>query len=57
MINRRLWDRFRLPVNEIAKSKPWDLHYLGFDISPEYCEMARRRLAELEEPLERFIEG
>jgi len=31
-------------------------HFIGLDLNPDYCEMARRRLAQVEWPLNRFIE-
>lgn len=32
-------------------------HFIGFEISPEYCKIAEKRLANVPSRLERFIEG
>jgi len=47
LINRGMWSSFRLPVNEIAKSQKWNIKYIGFEIVPEYIEIAYKRLREL----------
>jgi len=36
--------------------KTLNRHYVGIDINPDYCEIARKRLAELSEPLDKFVE-
>jgi DNA modification methylase len=44
MINRGMWDKFRLYINDIAKSVKWNLKWILIEINPRYCEIARRRL-------------
>jgi site-specific DNA-methyltransferase (adenine-specific) len=36
--------------------KTLNRHFIGIDINPDYCEIARKRLAELSEPLDKFVE-
>jgi DNA modification methylase/intein/homing endonuclease len=44
MINRGMWDKFRIYVNDIAKGIKWNLKWILIEINPRYCEIARRRL-------------
>jgi site-specific DNA-methyltransferase (cytosine-N4-specific) len=44
LINRGMWDEFRIPVNDIAKSVKWNLKWIMIDINPEYCKMMEERL-------------
>jgi len=44
LINHGRWDEFRIPVNEYARRTKWNLKWIGIDINPEYCEIARKRL-------------
>jgi DNA modification methylase len=44
LINRGMWDEFRIPVNETAKSVKWNLKWILIEINPEYCKLAEERL-------------
>lgn len=44
MINRAEWDRLKIYINEEARRTRWSLKWVGIDIVPEYCEIARSRL-------------
>lgn len=47
LINQRMWNKFRTPVNNITKKTPWSLKWIGIDINPQYCEMAQERIRSL----------
>jgi site-specific DNA-methyltransferase (cytosine-N4-specific) len=47
LINRGMWDEFRLPVNSIARSVKWNLKWIMIDINPEYCKLMEKRLEPL----------
>ena len=44
LINHGMWDKFKIYVNDLAKKVKWNLKWIGIDINPEYCEIARKRL-------------
>jgi len=44
LINAGLWDRFRLHVNEYARSIDWNIKWIGIEVVRSYCELAMRRL-------------
>jgi hypothetical protein len=44
LINRGMWDEFRIPVNETAKSVKWNLKWILIEINPEYCKLMEERL-------------
>jgi len=44
LINRRMWDEFRIPVNEYARKTDWRLKWIGIEINPEYAKIAEERL-------------
>lgn len=41
----------------LVVAKKLGRHFIGFDLNPDYCEMARKRLSRVTIPLERFAEG
>lgn len=45
LINHAKWDAFSLHINKFARKIKWDLKWIGIEINPKYCEIARRRLA------------
>jgi len=45
MINRRMWDEFRLPVNDIARKVKWNLKWIGIELNSSYVEIAKQRLS------------
>jgi site-specific DNA-methyltransferase (cytosine-N4-specific) len=44
LINRGMWDEFRIYVNENAKRIKWNLKWIMIEINPEYCKIAEKRL-------------
>ena len=44
LINKKMWEAFRLPVNEHAKKVDWRLRWIGIEIVPDYVEIAKKRL-------------
>ena len=44
LINRGMWDEFRIPVNEFAKKVKWNLKWILIEINPDYCKLAEKRL-------------
>jgi DNA modification methylase len=44
LINHAMWDEFRLPVNNIARSVKWNIKWIMIDINPEYCKIMEERL-------------
>ena len=44
LINRKMWDEFRIPVNEYARKVDWRLKWIGIEIVPEYVKIAEERL-------------
>jgi len=39
----------------IDKAKKLGRHYIGIDLNPDYCEMARKRLNHVEWPLDKIL--
>jgi DNA modification methylase len=44
LINHAMWDEFRIPVNNIARSVKWNIKWIMIDINPEYCKLMEERL-------------
>ena len=44
LINKKMWEEFKLQVNEYAKKVDWRLKWIGIEIVPEYVEIAEKRL-------------
>jgi len=44
LINHGMWSKFKIHVNDFAKKVKWNLKWIGIDINPEYCDIARKRL-------------
>ena len=44
LINRGMWDEFRVYVNETAKRIKWNLKWIMIEINPEYCKIMEKRL-------------
>ena len=44
LINRGMWDEFRVYVNENAKRIKWNLKWIMIEINPEYCRIMEKRL-------------
>ena len=44
LINKRMWEEFRLPVNDYAKKVDWRLKWIGIEIVSDYVEIAEKRL-------------
>lgn len=44
LINRKMWDEFRIFVNEFARKTDWNLKWIGIEINPDYAKLARQRL-------------
>ena len=44
LINFKMWDEFRIPVNDYARKTDWNLRWIGIEINPEYVEIAMKRL-------------
>jgi DNA modification methylase len=44
LINRGMWDEFRIPVNNIARSVKWNIKWILIEINPEYCKLMEERL-------------
>jgi len=55
LINHGMWDKFRLYVNETAKKQKWSLKWILIDVNPQYCELARKRLAPYVNNLETYF--
>jgi len=57
LINRKMWNEFKVEVNEKAKRQDWNLKWIGIEINPEYCEIAKERLRKYtnQERLTNFI--
>jgi len=57
LINRGMWDEFRIQVNNIAKNVKWNIKWILIEISPEYCKLAEKRLEPFmkQKRLESFI--
>jgi len=55
MINRRMWDRFSLPVNDTARKVNWDLKWIGIELNPSYAEIAKKRLSQFPARLDKFV--
>jgi DNA modification methylase len=39
-----MWDEFRIPVNNIARSVKWNIKWIMIEINPEYCKLMEERL-------------
>jgi DNA modification methylase len=46
LINRGMWDEFRIHVNDTAKRIKWNLKWIMIEINPEYCEIMEKRLGQ-----------
>jgi DNA modification methylase len=44
LINRGMWDEFRVYVNENAKRTKWNLKWIMIEINPNYCKIIEKRL-------------
>jgi DNA modification methylase len=55
LINRGMWDEFKLNVNETAKGVRWNIKSIGIEIVPEFVEIARKRLSVFGELLDVFF--
>ena len=44
LINRKMWDEFKIQVNECARKVDWRLKWIGIEINPEYAKIAEERL-------------
>jgi len=44
LINRGMWDEFRVYVNDTAKRIKWNLKWIMIEINPEYCKIMEKRL-------------
>jgi DNA modification methylase len=52
LINRGMWDEFKLNVNETAKRVKWNIKSIGIEIVPEFIEIAKKRLSVFSETLD-----
>ena len=44
VLNAKQFDKLKLPINKIAKVQSWSLKFVGIELNPNYCAIARRRL-------------